>query len=338
MTITPDQTTALTMHVRIPGWARNEPVPSDLYRLADRNTESVVLKVNGKPVPIALDKGYVNLTRTWKKGDTVELSMPMPVRRVLANDRVAADRGRVAIQRGPIVYAAEWVDNPDGKVRNLMLSDSAKLTAEYRPALLNGVEVVTGKAVALAYDAQGQVVKHQQDLTMIPYYAWANRGRGQMTVWLPNIESAARPLPYPTMVTTAKVVVSGRPQQRNVDVIKDGEIPAASNDHASYFDWYPARGNQETVDYTFAQPAKVAECGLYWFDDTGQGSVRVPASWRLLYKDGDQWKPVETQGSFGVAKDQFNSVKFTPVTTTALRVELQAQPNFAIGMQKWTVK
>jgi hypothetical protein len=121
-------------------------------------------------------------------------------------------------------------------------------------------------------------------------------------------------------------------------VIKDGEIPSASNDHASYFDWYPERGNKETVDYTFAQPAKVGECGLYWFDDTGQGSVRVPASWRLLYKDGDEWRPVETQEQFGVAKDQFNIVKFTPVTTTALRVELQAQPNVSVGIQKWTVK
>jgi DUF1680 family protein len=349
MTVNPDQAAALTIHVRIPGWARNEAVPSDLYRLADRNTESVVLKVNGKAVPAALnsgdkgDRGYVNLTRTWKKGDTIELAMPMPVRRVLANDHVVADRGRVAVQRGPIVYAAEWVDNPGGNVRSLMLPDNTKLTAEYRPALLNGVEVVTGKAVALAYDAQGKVVKHEQDITMIPYYAWANRGRGQMTVWMPNIEATSRPLPYPTVVTTAKVTASGRPQQRNVDVIKDGEIPLASNDHASYFDWYPARGNKETVDYTFAQPAKVAECGLYWFDDTGQGSVRVPASWRLLYKDGDQWKPVETQelsgvAQFGVAKDRFNSVKFTPVTTTALRVELQAQPNFSVGMQKWTVK
>ncbi len=338
MTVTPDQSAALTIHVRIPGWARNLPVASDLYRFEDRDTEKVILKVNGKAVPLTLDKGYVNLARTWKKGDTVELTMPMPVRRVLANDHVVADRGRVAIERGPIVYAAEWVDNPNGKVRNLMLPDTAKLTAEYRPALLNGVEVVAGKAVALAYDAQGKVVQQEQGLTMIPYYAWANRGRGQMTVWLPDIEAVARPLPYPTVVTSAKVTVSGRPQQRNVDVIKDGEIPSASNDHSGYFDWYPARGNKETVDYTFAAQAKVSECGLYWFDDTGQGSVRVPASWRILYKDADEWKPVETVDQFAAAKDKFNIVKFTPVTTTALRVELQSQPNVSVGVQKWTVK
>ncbi|SPE34859.1 conserved exported hypothetical protein [Candidatus Sulfopaludibacter sp. SbA3] len=210
MTVAPDQAAALTIHVRIPGWARNEPVASDLYRFEDRDPELAILKINGKPVLLTLDKGYVNLTRTWKKGDIIELAMPMPIRRVMANDHVVADRGRVAIQRGPIVYAAEWVDNPNGKVRNLMLPPSAKLTAEYRPALLNGVEVITGRALALAYGAQGQTVRQEQPLTLIPYYAWANRGRGQMMVWLPAIEVMARPIPYPTVASTAKVTVSGR--------------------------------------------------------------------------------------------------------------------------------
>ena len=91
------------------------------------------------------------------------------------------------------------MDNPDGKVRNLVLPDNARFAAEYRPALLNGVEVVTGKAVALSYDAQGSVVKHDQDLTMIPYYAWANRGRGQMTVWLPDSEAGAHARPIPPL-------------------------------------------------------------------------------------------------------------------------------------------
>src|SRR5262249_28865072 len=113
-----DQAASLTVNVRIPGWARNEPISSDLYRFADKNTEAVVLKVNGKAVPVKLDKGYVALNRTWKAGDTIELNMPMPIRRVAANEQVASDRGRVAIERGPIVYAAEFADNPNGKVRN----------------------------------------------------------------------------------------------------------------------------------------------------------------------------------------------------------------------------
>ena len=337
MTVNPDQAAAMTINVRIPGWARNEPIASDLYRFEDKNSEPVVLKVNGKPVPVKLDKGYVALTRTWKAGDTIELGLPMPIRRVLANDLVSADRGRVAIERGPIVYAAEWIDNPNGKVRNLMLPDSAKLTAEYKSDLLKGVEVIKGKAVSLAFDGQGNVAEVEQEFTAIPYYAWANRGPGQMMVWIPNTVASAKPLAFPTVVTTAKVTASGKPQH-NVEAIKDGETPTASNDHASYFDWWPAQGNKESVEYTFEKAAPVHECSLYWFDDTGQGSVRVPASWRLLYKDGEKWKPVETSGAFGVEKDKFNKVNFKPVTTTALRVEVTAQERFSVGIQKWTAK
>ena len=155
MTVAPDQAGPLTIHVRIPGWARNEPVASDLYHFADAVKEPVVVKVNGRAVASRVEKGYVDLTRTWRPGDTIELTMPMPVRRLVAHNLVEADRSRVAIQRGPVVYAAEWADNPNGKVRNLVLPATAKLTAEHRPALLGGVTVIQGRAVGLAYDAQG---------------------------------------------------------------------------------------------------------------------------------------------------------------------------------------
>jgi uncharacterized protein len=195
MTIDPDKSGRFTINVRIPGWAHNEAAPTDLYRFADRVTETPLLKVNGKPVPIKLEKGYVSLDREWRGGDVIELVLPMPVRRIVANERVAADRGRVAIQRGPLVYCAEWPDNPDGRVRNLMLSDTVKLTAEVRPDLLNGVTVIKGKAIAFAYDAEGNLKRKEQDFVAIPYYAWANRGPGEMTVWLANKEASVMPLP-----------------------------------------------------------------------------------------------------------------------------------------------
>jgi hypothetical protein len=337
MTVAPDQAAAMTIYVRIPGWARNQPVASDLYRYVDAPGGAASLAINGKPVPVRVDKGYVALARTWKSGDTIELHLPMSVRRVAANRQVAADQGRVALERGPIVYAAEWVDNPNGKVRNLMLPDSARLTAEFRPELLKGVEVVKGKAVALSYDAQGQVMKKEQDFTAIPYYAWANRGRGQMVVWLPDTEASARPAAFPTIVTTAKVTASGR-VQHNPNAIQDGEIPSASNDSSSYFDWWPKAGGQEWVQYDFEKAATVSECELYWFDDTGRGAVRVPASWKLLYRDGGEWKPVEATNVYGVEKDHFNKVSFKPVTASALRVEVTMQPDFSAGLQKWRVR
>ncbi len=92
------------------------------------------------------------------------------------------------------------------------------------------------------------------------------------------------------------------------------------------------------MEYAFAKSATVSEAQVYWFDDTGHGEVRVPQSWRILYKDGDLWKPVEPTGTYGVAKNQFNTVGFKPVTTSALRLELTMQPNWSAGLQEWKVK
>jgi DUF1680 family protein len=335
MIVNPDQTGKMTIKVRIPGWARNEPVPSDLYRFADTNSEPVTIKVNGKSAPVKIDQGYVSLDRTWKKGDTIDLNLPMPVRRVLANSEVAADTGRVALQRGPIVYAAEWADNPNGKVRNVILPDAAKLSSEFKPDLLGGVTVVKAKAYGLAYDAQGKLVKSEEELTAIPYATWANRGRGQMVVWIPSNEANAKPTPWPTVATTSKVTVSGR---KNPRAINDGEEPAASNDPSSYFDWWPTKGTTEWAEYKFEKSATISETQLYWFDDTGRGEVRVPTSWRVLYKDGDEWKPVENETPYGVQKDKYNVVSFKPVTTDGLRVEVVMQKEWSAGIQKWKVK
>src|SRR5262245_41674623 len=117
ITVTPDQARAFTVNVRIPGWARDEPVPGSLYRFMDKAPAQPSLKVHGQDVPMTIENGYVAINRTWSAGDTIELNLPMPVRRIVADDRVEADRNRVALQRGPIVYAAEWPDNPNGKVR-----------------------------------------------------------------------------------------------------------------------------------------------------------------------------------------------------------------------------
>jgi DUF1680 family protein len=337
MTVNPATAGRFTINVRIPGWARGEVVPSDLYRFAEKADGPVVLRVNRRAAPLKVEKGYVALTRSWKKGDVIELTLPMTVRRVVAHDEVTSDRGRVALQRGPLVYAAEWPDNAGGKVRNLMLPDEAKLTAEWRPELLGGVTVIRGSAVALAYDAAGKVGQKQQEFTAIPYYAWANRGPGQMIVWLPNTEASARPLGFPTVATTSEVSVSNR-QRRHPRMINDGEEPESSADPSSYFDWWPTRGATEFVEYQFEKLATVSQAEVYWFDDAPRGQVRVPASWRILYRDGDGWKPVEARGGYGVEKDRYNRVEFAPVSTDAMRLEVSMQKEWSAGVQEWRLK
>ncbi len=347
--LTPATPRAFTVAVRVPGWAREQPIPGDLYRFLDKASAAPTLAVNGKPVAMTLTNGYVPIARTWKAGDVIELNLPMPVRRIVANDQLAADRNRVALQRGPIVYAAEWPDNPKGKVRNIVLPDANALTATFRPDLLNGVEVVTGRAVGLEFDEHGAVRKSEQPFMAIPYATWANRGRGQMAVWLARTDAAAKPTPYPTVATTSTLTHS--PSGRTIANIVDGEDPSSSADPASYFDWWPTLGcpapagegqrpcsHGEWIEMAFAKPATLSEAQVYWFDDTGQGRVRVPKSWRLLYRDGTTWKPVDTADAYDTAKDRYNTVRFRAVTTSALRLEVVMQPAVSAGVQEWKVK
>jgi len=335
ITVRPDREDRFAIRVRVPGWARGEAVPSDLYRFADESEEQVTLRVNGQPFPLALEKGYARVERRWTAGDVVELGLPMPVRRVLAHPSVEADQGRVALQRGPLVYAAEWPDNPGGTVRNLLLPDDATLSSEFRPDLLNGVQVVTSRAVALAHDAEGKVNRRQQDFTAIPYYAWANRGPGEMLVWIPNREVSARPQPLPTLASQAAVTSSR--EDRDPRAVNDQSEPRSSREStSSFFHWWPEKGSTEWVEYAFEEPSRVSEVEVYWFDDGGE--CRTPASWRALYRDGEDWKPVETAGPYGVEKDRYNRVTFEPVTTSGLRLEVVLRPEVSAGIQEWKVR
>ena len=341
ITVAPDTAGRFAIDVRIPGWAREEPVPGDLYRFLD-TAPPATLKVNGEPVPLTIDKGFVKIARTWKAGDVIALDLPMPVRRLVAHGKVTDDAGRVALQRGPIVYAAEWPDHPGGRVRNLVLPDSSALTSSFMSSLLNGVTVLRGRARALADNGRGGVTSTDLPLIAIPYATWANRGPGEMIVWLPRTDAGAHPTPFPTLATTSTLTASVPTPGRGKSVrpIIDGEAPPTSDDPSAYFDWWPRRGSAgEWVEMTFAKPSTVSESAVFWFDDTGRGSVRVPASWRLLYKNAaGAWTPIQASRPYGVVRDRFNRVTFAPVTTAALRLEVTMQPTFSAGLQEWTVK
>ncbi len=183
ISVEPKQAQQFELAVRVPGWTGQDAIPSDLYRFETPATSPVVVKVNGTTAKYQLDKGYALLRRTWKPGDQVEVNLPMPVRRVLANPQVEADRGQAAIQRGPLVYCLEWPDNPGRKVLNFRLARNPELTNSYRGDLLNGVVEISGNG----FQGEGTDSRAVR-ITAIPYYAWANRGKGEMTVWIPEEE------------------------------------------------------------------------------------------------------------------------------------------------------
>ncbi len=186
ITVDPASSMDMNLRIRIPGWAQNEAIPSDLYAYQQPSTQKIEIKVNGSPVEYQLVKGYAVISKKWKKNDKVELTLPMNVQRVVANTKIADDNGKVALQRGPIMYCAEWKDN-DGKACNIIVPKGAVFTTEYVPSLLNGVMVLKVDVKAVNVNETAQTVSTEnKTMTAIPYYSWANRGKGEMTVWFPE--------------------------------------------------------------------------------------------------------------------------------------------------------
>lgn len=190
--VSPQKKATFGLRLRLPGWAQNSPVPGNTYQYVSREPTAFTLTVNGKNVAYTEEQGYAVINREWQKGDVVLFQLPMQVKRVVASDSVQANRNRVALQRGPLVYCFESADN-GGQALNLLVPDDAVFSAMHEDTLLNGVTVLRAELPVVSVLADGlQVQTTKRMVTAIPYYAWANRGAGQMQVWLPRKAGAVR--------------------------------------------------------------------------------------------------------------------------------------------------
>ncbi|HUT35258.1 MAG TPA: beta-L-arabinofuranosidase domain-containing protein [Planctomycetota bacterium] len=310
--------------VRIPDWC-----------------EGATAKLNGQAIETKPDKGFVAIRRTWKAGDVVELELPMPIRQVAAAPEVADDVGRLAIQRGPIVYCLEGCDHSTS-VSQIAIQKGAKLEAKSEPDLLGGVVVIKGQGQRQGFELKddGSIAQASGtvDITAVPYFAWDNREPGEMVVWVPAELPAASKPENVTIAIFAKTSASHQWQADHIRALNDGLLPKNSIDHdVPRFTWWDHKGTTEWVGYEFDKAVPLARAEVYWFDDTGKGGCRVPKSWRLLWRDGNDWKPVEAAGAYGVEKDKLNAVAFKPVTTKSLRLEVELQPGFSGGILEWRV-
>ncbi len=179
ITVDPIKPLSFVMKIRIPGWARNEPLPGDLYEFSGGTGSKLILKMNGEIVNADKYSDYIILKRKWNKGDLIELNIDMPVKLVTANENVKADSGKVAIERGPLVYCAESLDN-GVNVQDICIPVSSGWTVEKMPGLLHGIEVIKGKAFIPSDQSTNM---REINFTAIPYYAWAHREESEMTVW-----------------------------------------------------------------------------------------------------------------------------------------------------------
>lgn len=186
LTLNPGSATKSALHLRIPGWVQGRPVPGDLYRFSDQQPDKFTVLLNGKAVSYKMDQGYAVIDRKWKKGDRVELNFLMEVKKVVAKDSLLQNNNRIALQRGPLVYCVEGVDNNE-QAWNMVVPENTSFVANYNKDLLHGVVTLKAEVPVVNASADGlSVATHKKTITAIPYYAWANRGKSPMQVWLPT--------------------------------------------------------------------------------------------------------------------------------------------------------
>ncbi|MEI7729372.1 MAG: beta-L-arabinofuranosidase domain-containing protein [Verrucomicrobiota bacterium] len=304
---------AFTLALRIP-----DRTESDLYTATPKDGTNFTVTVNGTAHPVILKDGYARIDRIWKAGDRVTLTLPLEVQRVRCDERVVANRGRVAVQRGPIVYSFEDVDHAK-PVRSAILKPDAELKTVWRSDLLGGVMTVAGGG-----------------LVGVPNYVRLNRG-GASQVWLIEDREKAG---ITSLASVADLTVSFCRPGMDPSAANDGVTPRDAKDRSlNNFDFWPHRGTAEWLQYDFGKPVQLKSSSVWWFDDTGRGACRVPASWRLTYKKTDgTWAPVEGVTAYPVDKGILVEVNFTPVTTSALRLEIQQQKEFSAGVYEWSVR
>jgi hypothetical protein len=338
---------AFPLYLRVPGWSKQ-----------------VTLAINGQPRAVTAGK-FLRIQRTWSDGDHVTLQLPMQI----TTRRWEQNKNAASVDYGPLTFALKIGEKwqryggtdawPEFEVfpttpwnYGLVLDGAFELVRSGGPL---PDQPFTPDAAPLQIKAQARKLP-----------SWTQDANGLLNVLQPSPVKSAEPVETVTLIPmgAARLRISAfpvigagadahewsAPAERvasashcfagdTLEALNDGLVPASSGDHGlPRFTWWPRKGTTEWVQYDFKKPRPVSAVEVYWFDDTGKGSCRVPQAWRLLYKEGDAWKPVAGATAYGVQRDTFNRVTFPPVTVSALRLEAQLQPNVSGGILEWTVK
>jgi uncharacterized protein len=336
--VKPETKGKFILKIRIPGWALNDALPGGLYKFTEQNSEPVKISVNGEYLKFATSDGYAVIARNWKSGDKVEIDFPMPVRKVIADVRVKEDVDKIAFQRGPVIFCAEWPDNNTGNVLNLVINKEAAITTAYLPYLLDGTQVIKTSGYQTKRTLDGKVkMLSEEPVTLIPYALWNNRGAGQMMVWMPTVIEKNRPLPAPTIANTSKVRASKMASE--ITAVNDQIEPENSNDNSVLaYKWWPEMDRWEWVEYDFLKPVTISKTMVYWFDDGPDGSCRIPDEWEILYLTDNIWKSVIAKTHGSAIKDGWDSLIFEPVKASAVKIKVKLKRDFSGGIYEWIIE
>lgn len=310
------------VHIRIPGWTKNRPVPTDLYHYVDKENPKIRLTVNNEPVKLKTSGGYVVIDRKWETGDKISLHMDMPVRRTQANEKVEYNKGLLSMERGPILYALEGIDQPDEYLFDIVIPRDSEISTYYDKSLLNGIVVLEGEAFkVMRDDKDGRIVEKPFIFKAIPYSTWNNRGTGQLIVWTPETAEYAILQPDPTLASQAEQVGGWG--------YNDQMEPKSSSDlNTPYHYWWLKNGSEESIGYRFNEPNQISSVEVYWLAfDHYDVIYKVPEYWKLYYREAgtDSLKEVENPSDYGVEKDQYNKVSFKPIITRELKLVAKLQ-------------
>lgn len=354
LTVSPDDASEFTVNVRIPGWVQ------------EQKNKNVDIKVNGAAVTASTEKGYAAIKRSWKKGDKITIDIPMEIRKTEADPNVTTNEGRIALQRGPIVYSLEKAGNAqlnpeikDFDPLNIVIPRDAKLKAEYKEDLLKGVVEITGEAL---YSLYGELIPVK--IQAVPYYAWNNRGddkdytagqaknnSSKMLIWTladaPQEEvvvaGSADDAGPSAKVSSDKVYGPG-----NIEGVHDSSFePTSSSDHgyAGWSNWEVSRDDTpHWLMYEWKKPVTTKQMQIYWFEWGDYD--RHPGTLKIQYKDASgNWQDVkmvkEYKGNYD-KENQYNVIDFEEsITSTAMRllmtVNLEKADTKSIGVYRWKV-
>ncbi len=325
-----DRSEKFTLWVRIPSWVNDKFVPGELYSYADGKQVAYTLTVNGEKVVAEAVKGFVPISRKWRKGDVVELDLPMLVRYSKAIDKVKEDRNRICITRGPVVFCAEEVDNPHDVI-TAYISDANMGQAQvkyFTSGIMAGIPYIEQRCNSLD-------CSQPQTLKMVPYYAWNNRGDYMaMNVWFARDRATAEASVDRVAENIHSVKTTYSHKGDYEFAIIDGVYPKSSHDK-SILRWtsYGRQGQEQSVEIRLKKEQPIESIMVYWYEDN-KGVMR-PASWRAEYLYNGEWheyKPYITD-QFGVLIDQFNMVHpDKEIRAKAIRLIATPQSGKAVGI------
>ena len=338
LSINPGSLVKFTLKIRIPGWALNEAFPGGLYKFTGKNDETVKLTINGEIAELILVNGYAVITRRWRPGDKIIIEFPVPVRTVIADERVKDDAGKIAFQRGPLIFCAEWPDNNKGNVLNLVVNKDAPVTTEFVRSLFDGTQIIKTSGFQTKKTLSGKIeMLSEEPITLIPYALWNNRGSGQMMLWFPTSVYRTHPLPAPSIAYRSKVRASK--MTREISAINDQIVPIDSNDKSvQYYRWCPDTNQLVWIEYDFKKPETISKSKIYWVDDGPEGGCRIPDEWEILYLDKNIWKSVETKSKYKATRYSWSSIIFKPVIASSVKIKVKLKRGFSGGIYEWVVE